>query len=198
MSRVDRMVSRKANRFDRFAHDRQRRERLRGLDVDRIIIDDPVSRVPPYVNPACRWHHGDNHELDSDGWCKRCDVRASRWFRHEMWLGFPKPPVRPWSEASRLSDRFELVRERAWLTALGPKPHGTLAEVQANMPGWAHLFTFHAFTAAWLALPDELDQVVVLDVWEDLNPPAHAWVLPATPSMSTEAEKLTAEDGKMS
>jgi hypothetical protein len=205
MSRADRVVSRKVRRagkqaaFDRYVK-RSGAQKLTGRRGDLIIIDDPT---PPnlYINPAWRWYHGDNHLLDENtGRCKADGCpRTFRGFhggilgdRNEIWFGLPKPRKQAWSPALRLAERFYLVRDRAWLTALGPTPNSkTLAEAQANMPGWAHLFAFHAFTAAWLALP-ELEQVVVLDAWEDLNPPAHAWVLPAPPSMSADLEKHTA------
>lgn len=108
-----------------------------------------------YVNPAWRWYHGDNVE------------GRSRGLEFGEWFGLPKPSfVRHVLADGAIQQRFHHVRDHAWLEALGPLPHGTLAEMQRDMPGWPSLFAFHAFTAAWAASSDD-ERIVLLDVLED-------------------------------
>ena len=144
-----------------------------------VQFDFLETPVPPlYTNPAWRWWHAENHELGlitindrpanignhTHVMCARChvDIRPE-------WYGLPRPVVRSLA-GHRLNERFAHLRDHAWLRAIDHVEgvSRTLAEVQADMPDWPHLFAFHAFTAVWLTL-DEDDQVVLLDAWEAAN-----------------------------
>jgi hypothetical protein len=168
-------------------------------EVGEVELDFGVARTPPndhpncrceapprrttWINPAWRWYHGNNHEIDEhSGLC--CAHGCTRYFggfnggvlgdRNEIWFGVPKPQPLVWDAANHLSERFSHVRDHAWLEAIAYEQGrwtGTLAEVQANMPEWPTLFAFHAWTAAWLAIgcgdAQEQEQLVYLDQLEE-------------------------------
>jgi hypothetical protein len=74
--------------------------------------------------------------------------------------------VTPFAEATRRL--FEHVRHAVWLDALGPPPHGSLREMQTDMPGWPRLLAFHLWNASALsASKNNEDQgfAVFLDQW---------------------------------
>lgn len=133
---------------------------------------------PLYVNPAWRLYHGDNHELqrsparETVAYCATCKKNVATRERLHVddacWFGLPKPSIvrRVLADGS-MQQRFQHVRDHAWLEALGPLlPYGTLSEMLGDVPGWPSLFAFHAFTAAWAASSDD-ERIVLLDVLED-------------------------------
>lgn len=145
--------------------------------IVQFAFPDIIPIAPLYRNPAWRCYHGDNHVLlvDADAWAqpwsREAQALCTLCGRHQRveWVGLPKPPLRSLA-GHRLNERFTHLRDHAWLRAIGHVEgvSRTLAEVQADMPDWPHLFAFHAFTAVWLTL-DEDDQVVLLDAWEAAN-----------------------------